>query len=159
VAATDSTFASASFGLARVYVALGDRDQAIAALERVPKSSAVYVSARIALCRVLCAEMAPEVPSLPDLSAASDALAGLTLENSVRLSLVRDLHLQALAMLVDGREASSGSVVLVGAPLDEESQRSALERTYRSLAKLAHTEEERWSLVDEANSCRPRTLT
>ena len=35
----------------------------------------------------------------------------------------------------------------------------ALERTYRSLAKLAHTERERYALVDQANMSRPRTLT
>ena len=38
------------------------------------------------------------------------------------------------------------------------SQRSALEHTYRSLAKLAPSEEERWELVDLANTYRPRTL-
>ena len=51
------------------------------------------------------------------------------------------------------------TIVLVGAPLDEEGLRAALERTYRSLAKLAPTEEQRCELVDQANAYRPRTLT
>jgi serine/threonine-protein kinase PknG len=159
VAATDPGYASASFGLARVYVALGDREGAVAALQRIPRSSSAYVSARIALCRVLCAELSGEKPSLPDLIATSDTLAGVSLENSVRLPLLRDLHLQALAMLLDDRVAPDEDVELVGAVLDENGQRAALERTYRSLAKLAATEAQRWSLVDEANASRPRTLT
>ncbi len=46
-----------------------------------------------------------------------------------------------------------------GAPLTEDDTRAALEGTYRSLAKLAHTDEERFALVDLANAYRPRTLT
>ena len=159
VAATDPGYASASFGLARVYVALGDREGAVAALQRIPKSSSAYVSARIALCRVLCTELPGEMPGLPDLVATSETLSGVSLENSVRLPLVRDLHLQALAMLLDDRAGPDENIQLVGAVLDENGQRTALERTYRSLAKLATTEAERWSLVNEANAYRPRTLT
>jgi len=159
VAATDPGYASASFGLARVYVALGDREEAVAALQRIPRSSSAYVSARIALCRVLCAELPGEKPGLPDLSAASETLAGISLENSVRLPLVRELHLQALAMLLDDRVDPDENCQLVGSVLDENGQRAALERTFRSMAKLAATEAERWSLVDEANAYRPRTLT
>ena len=159
VAATDPGYASASFGLARVYVALGDREGAVAALQRIPRSSSAYMSARIALCRVLCTELPGAKPSLPDLMATSETLAGVSLENSVRLPLVRDLHLQALAMLLDDKAGPDENIQLVGAVFDENGQRTALERTYRSLAKLAATEAERWSLVDEANAHRPRTLT
>ena len=48
---------------------------------------------------------------------------------------------------------------LAGAPLTEDDTRAALEKTYRSLAKLAHSDEERFELVDLANAYRPRTLT
>ena len=47
----------------------------------------------------------------------------------------------------------------MGADLDEQAQRAALERAFRSLAKLAPTDEDRYVLVDQANACRPRTLT
>ena len=113
VVGTDAGYASASFGLARVSMLLGDREAAAAALQRVAKSSSAYVTAQISLCRVRCAELPEDLPTLPDLTAASGTLGGLSLENSVRLPLVRDLHLRALAMLLDEqggprREHASG---------------------------------------------------
>jgi serine/threonine-protein kinase PknG len=96
---------------------------------------------------------------LPDLIAASETLVGISPESPARLPLVRDLHLQALAMLLDDRVVADETIQLLGAVLDENGQRIALEHTFRSLAKLARTEAERWSLVDAANSHRPRTLT
>ena len=61
-------------------------------------------------------------------------------------------------MLLDERVVADDDIVLVGAALNEDGQRTALERTYRSLAKLAPSEEQRCELVDQANACRPRTL-
>jgi serine/threonine-protein kinase PknG len=159
VVGTDAGYASASFGLARVYVQLGDREAAAVALQRVPKSSSAYVAAQIALCRVHCADLPTDPPSLLDLTAASRTLGGLALENSVRLPLLRDLHLQALAMLMDERVTPDEDTLLVGAALTEDDQRTALERAYRALAKLAPSEEARYALVDQANATRPRTLT
>ena len=158
VAATDPGYASASFGLARVSMELGDREAAAAALQRVPKSSSAYVTAQIASCRVLCAALPGDPPTVNDLAATSGHSTGLSLENSVRLPLLRDLHLQALAMLLEERVAADDDIVLFGAALNEDGQRTALEQTYRSLAKLAPSEEQRYELVDQANACRPRTL-
>ncbi|HXZ62430.1 MAG TPA: tetratricopeptide repeat protein [Acidimicrobiales bacterium] len=159
VAGTDPTFVGAHFGLARVFSALGDRDGAITALERVPKSSSAYVAAQTALCAVRCSELHGAAPDLEDLVEASRALDALTLESSVRLPLVRDLHLRALGLLLDGRVVPDDAVLVGGAELNEDGQRSSLERTYRALARLAHSDAERYALVDEANACRPRTLT
>jgi serine/threonine-protein kinase PknG len=159
VAATDPTCASASFGLARMYLALGHRDDTVAALRRIPKSSSAYVTAQIALCKVQCARIQDEMPDWEELAAASQTLDALSLENSVRLPLVRELHLQALNRLLDGADPADDELLLAGAALSEEGQRSALEGTYRSLAKLAATQEERWALVDQANHYRPRTFT
>jgi len=159
VAATDVGYASASFGLARVFMALGDREGAVTALQRIPKSSSAHATAQVALCKVRCAQMLDEMPSLSDLSATSETLQGLALENSVRLPLVRGLHEQALTMLLDGSVAPDEAVILGGAELSEFGQRTALERTYRSLAKLAPSDEERCVLIDQANAYRPRTLT
>jgi serine/threonine-protein kinase PknG len=159
VAATDPGYASASFGLARVAMRLGDREEAVSALRRIPRSSSAWVDAQITLCRVQCAPLQGEMPQVGDLVATSDVLAGLALENSVRLPLVRDLHQHALTMLVEGRTPPDDGVQLMGAELAEHAQRAALERTFRSLAKLAPTDEDRYVLVDQANACRPRTLT
>jgi serine/threonine-protein kinase PknG len=159
VAATDPGYASAIFGLARACVALGDRDGAVAALQRIPKSSSAHVTAQVALCKVQSGQIHDEMPGLDDLTAASQVLNGLGLENSMRLPLVRDLHLMALTLLLDGHVAADEHSTLGEAVLTEVGQRRALEETYRSLAKLAARPEERWTLVDQANACRPRTLT
>jgi serine/threonine-protein kinase PknG len=157
VAETEPGYASAGFGLARVFLALGDRDGAVAALQRIPKSSSAYVTAQIALCQTRCAMVHQEAPALADLVATSSALESVTLENSVRLALARDLHERALDLLLDHEASSDPELVLAGAELSESGQRTALEQTYRSLAKLAPSESARWELVDRANACRPRT--
>jgi serine/threonine-protein kinase PknG len=159
VAQTDATYASASFGLARAFVRLGDREGAAAALRRIPKSSSAYVAAQVRLCSVLASQVNGDKPALSDLTAAANTLDELTLDNSLRLPLVRDLHAQAVAMLLEGRAPDDESVLLGGARLDEFSQRTALEQALRALAKLAPTDYERFELVDQANSARPRTLT
>ena len=123
MAATDPGYASASFGLARVSMALGDREEAVSALQRVPKSSSAYVTAQITLCRVLCAPLPGDMPRSRTSPSTSETLDGLALENSVRLPLVRDLHQQALALLLDERVAADDDIVLVGAPLNEQDQR------------------------------------
>jgi serine/threonine-protein kinase PknG len=159
VAQTDTGYAGASFGLARAFLALGDRDGAASALRAIPKSSSAYVTAQVTLCRVLASQVNGDKPALTDLTAASETLDTLSLDNSTRLLIVRDLHSQAISMLTDGRSSADDAVRVGGVQLDEHSQRSALERTLRSLAKLAATENERFDLVDEANSARPQTLT
>ena len=62
-------------------------------------------------------------------------------------------------MLLDEQTPADPSVRLMDAEFEEQAQRAALERAFRSLAKLAATEEDRYALVDQANACRPRTLT
>ena len=50
---TDPAYVFGAFGLARVRVALGDREGAVAALDRVPAASSAHVAARIAAVRAL----------------------------------------------------------------------------------------------------------
>jgi serine/threonine-protein kinase PknG len=159
VAATDPGFASASFGLARVYEALGDRDKAVSALQRIPKPSSAFLTAQIAVCRVRCATLHGEPPTFDDLAGSSATLGGLQLENSVRLPLERDLHQTTLYLLLQGSVTADADVLIGNAELSEVGQRTALEKAYRLLAKLSATQEERWSLVDRANDCRARTRT
>ena len=159
VSVTDTSYASVSFGLAVAYTVLGDREAAVTAFARVPPSSNAYRGAQVALCKVRCAPLDNDLPSLEDLAATSTTLEGLDLEGSTRLPLARELHAQALAMLLDGRVVPDEHEVLGGEELTEFGQRTALERTYRQLAKLASVEEERCALIDQANDLRPRTLT
>ncbi len=159
VSATDPGFASASFGLARVLTALGDRAGAVTALQRIPEWSSSRAAAGVALCSLWCADVDGRLPDLADLAAASELLTRLQAEPSVRLALTRDLQLQALNLLVRGAAAADSQMTLAGTPLVEDVLRSSVEGTYRSLARLARTDEERFDLVDLANAYRPRTLT
>jgi len=108
---------------------------------------------------VLASQVNGDTPGLTDLTAASDTLRDLTVDNSTRLPLVRELHAQAVSILLDNRSGADESVLVGGVPLDEFSQRTALEITLRSLAKLAPTQSERFDLVDQANAARPQTRT
>ena len=63
VAETEPGYASAGFGLARVFLGLGDRDGAVAALQRIPEGlECPYVTAEITLCRARCAVVERETP-------------------------------------------------------------------------------------------------
>jgi serine/threonine-protein kinase PknG len=86
-------------------------------------------------------------------------LAKLTIEPSVRVPLVRQLVGQALRLLDEGLAAPDPDVLLATVPFEEEQLRTALERSLRALATMAPSAEERYRLVDEANTSRPRTLT
>ena len=161
MAATDPGFASASFGLSRVRTALGDRVGAVAALERIPGSSSSHAAAQIALCGVLCADIAGQPPDLSDLAAASGLLDHLRAEPSVRLALGRDLQVEALSLCspIDVPSRPIPTCRWPGRRSPRGRAGARIEATYRSLAKLAHTDEERFELVDLANAYRPRTLT
>jgi serine/threonine-protein kinase PknG len=159
VSRTDDAFTSAAFGLARVRVARGDRDGAVAAYRRVPPSSAAYVDAQVRLARLLGTFTTAGVPSRSGLIEASRILELLQLDPGRRSALARDLLAASVALLGSGVLSPDDSVTVVGCPLREDALRLGLERAYRELAKHAATRQARYELVDLANSVRPRTLT
>jgi serine/threonine-protein kinase PknG len=159
VARCDPSYASASFGLARACLAVGDRTGAAAALARVPATSSANAAAQSQLCRVLCTDVNGHPPTLTDLMTASAALSDLRVDPEQRATLRRDLLATVLAQLESGAIAPDPRQQLAGAALSESGVRSMLEETYRTLARLASTPAERIRLVDEANQHRPRTLT
>ncbi len=158
VAATDPSYASASFGLARVRLALGDRAGAGAALRRIRAASSTYAAAQIALCRAMSGELAGQPPTIDDVRAAAAVLSSVRGDPEQRASLRRDVLIAALAVLErDGTQAEPSSQV-AGAPLSVEGVRAGLEESFRELARHAPSPEARISLVDQANRYRPRTL-
>jgi serine/threonine-protein kinase PknG len=159
VARSDPSYASASFGLARACLAVGDRAGAAAALARVPATSSANTAAQSQLCRVLCTDVNGHPPELTDLTIAAAALGDLRVDPEQRAILRRDLLVTVLAQLEAGTIAPDPRQLLAGAALSEFGVRSTLEATYRTLARLASTPAERIGLVDEANRHRPRTLT
>lgn len=164
---TDPSYVSAAFGLARVQLAAGDRRSAVRTLESVPESSIHYTAARVAAVRARLRQRtaaASDVPFLEDLTAAAaqvEALEAYGLDPARREQLSAEVLGSALDWVLSGGQGSvppaAGGRTLLGSGLDERGLRFGLERSYRTLARLARGGEERIDLVERANRYRPRT--
>jgi serine/threonine-protein kinase PknG len=164
---TDPSCVSAAFGLARVQLASGDRRGAVGTLESVPEASIHYTAARVAAVRARLRQRtatASDVPFLEDLTAAAgqvEALDTYGLDPTRREQLATEVLGCALDWILSGGQGSvppaAGGRRLLGSDLDERGLRFGLERSYRTLARLARGGEERIDLVERANRYRPRT--
>ncbi|MEU9156432.1 tetratricopeptide repeat protein [Streptomyces sp. NPDC048417] len=166
--ATDPGFVSSAFGLARVRLAAGDRHGAVRTLESVPEASIHYTAARVAAVRARLRHRTAtpdDTPFLEDLTAAAgqiEALDAYGLDPARREQLSAEVLGCALDWILSGGQdaqpaAGGGGRVLLGSGLDERGLRFGLERSYRTLARLATGGEERIDLVERANRYRPRT--
>ncbi|EPD60446.1 serine/threonine-protein kinase [Streptomyces sp. HGB0020] len=162
---TDPSYVSTAFGLARVQLATGDRTGAVGTLESVPESSIHYTAARVAAVRARLRgrTAAPgDTAFLDDLTAAArqvEALDAYGLDPARREQLSAEVLGCALDWILSGGQGSAPTAqrVLLGSDLDERGLRFGLERSYRTLARLAPGGEERIDLVERANRYRPRT--
>ncbi|MBM9508380.1 protein kinase [Streptomyces sp. KK5PA1] len=169
--ATDHSYVSAAFGLARVLLRAGDRSKAVEALESVPEASIHFTAARVASVRARLRDRAPTEPLLTDLYAASrqvEALQRQGLDSDRREQLATEVLGTALDWVLAGRSGESapgamGAPVpgltggVLGADLSERGLRFGLESSYRVLARLATDGSTRIELVERANRFRPRT--
>ncbi|MEW2548227.1 tetratricopeptide repeat protein [Streptomyces sp. NPDC047002] len=160
--ATDPSYVSAAFGLARVQLSAGDRDGAVATLESVPEASIHYTAARVAAVRARLRRRIAAEPLLPDLTAGAgqvEALRQLGLDAVRREQLSAEVLGTALDWVISGGRGArpDTAATLLGSSLDERGLRFGLERSYRALARLAQRGEERIELVERANRFRPRT--
>jgi serine/threonine-protein kinase PknG len=155
VAATDATFTSACFGLARVRRAQGDRAGAAEAYNLIPRTSRLYTLAQLSLARMLIERDVSGLPVVDDLVRASVVIERLSLDTGERADLATELLEAALDALTRGAAAPSDALLL-GSPFQEEPVRLALEKAYRELARLA-TGDDKIRLVDLANEKRPMT--
>ncbi|MFF3317925.1 tetratricopeptide repeat protein [Streptomyces sp. NPDC003035] len=159
--ATDPSYVSSAFGLARVQLAAGDRTGAVRTLESVPEASIHYTAARVAAVRARLRRRPPNEPLGADLTAAAaqvSALQGFGLDAVRRERLSTEVLGTALDWVLSGSPgAGPGGTHLLGSELDERGLRFGLERSYRVLARLAQRGEERIELVERANRFRPRT--
>jgi serine/threonine-protein kinase PknG len=159
VARTDPSTTSASFGVARCRLFVGDRDGAIAAYERVPDTSSGYLDAQTARIRCLSARDDGVRPTLDELLIAGSTLESLPIDGEQRERLTVDVLDCALTLTVQGKAPADGGAKLLGHPFVERELRLALERSYRQLARRSASSAERIRLVDQANRTRPRTWT
>ncbi|HEY8481711.1 MAG TPA: tetratricopeptide repeat protein, partial [Spirillospora sp.] len=168
---TDRNYINAAFGLARVHLATGDRDAAIAVLDSVPKTSIRYVPAQVAAVATAVRGRSPAELDPDALVRASDRLAALDLDAERRDRLAAEileaalgwlLHTSSALPAVRGARAGGSHTAaggsLFGAPIAEVPLRRELEARYRELARRSRDRDECRRLVDAANAVRPRTL-
>ncbi|MDI6517349.1 tetratricopeptide repeat protein [Streptomyces coelicoflavus] len=165
--ASDPSHVSAAFGLARVQLAGGDRAGAVRTLESVPETSVHCTGARVAAVRARLRQRtaaAGDLGFLDDLLAAARQVETLDvygLDPARREQLSAEVLGCALDWVLSGGRGSvppaAGGRTLLGSGLDERGLRFGLERSYRTLARLARGGEERIDLVERANRYRPRT--
>ncbi len=159
VSRTDPAITSASFGLARCRLALGDRTGALAAYERVPESSSGYLDAQAARIRTLSSGNGAGAPDLQDLIEAASTIETLPLEREQRDRLSTRVLEQVLTLALEGKVADDEAVSVLGSRLTERDLRIALEASYRALSRHAASRIERIRLVDQANRTRAWTWT
>src|SRR5215469_895948 len=156
VARTDPSFVSACFVLARFLARSGDRKGAVAALDRIPKTSSMYARSRIEAARALTGN-AGAPPSADELASASAAIEDLALDPADRGMLEDLIYGSALDLVLSRRVAPNAAIRILGQPLSEDNLRAGLERSYRAMARLSDGRE-KVRLVDRANRVRPRSL-
>ncbi len=158
---TDRSFVTAAFGLARTYLALGDRTGALEVLESVPDRSSHFIAAQMAVVAARTSWTPPDRLTERDLLDAGTRVERLNLDAERRARLAADVLSAAVSWVRAGRPnpTTANGTRILGCELTERDLRFGLENCYRLLARLATTMTERVQLVDLANATRPRTMT
>ncbi|MFB8279432.1 serine/threonine-protein kinase [Nocardia colli] len=154
---TDRTYLSAVFGLARLRAAAGDRDGAIGVLDQVDAGSALFTEARIAAIETKLNGRSPAELNELIVRDAGERAARLRLDSKRRGAQVRLRVLTAALDWLRAGHAANSLDPLLGAKLDQDGVRTGLERCYRDLARETDDMWERFALVEQANTVRPRT--
>ncbi len=158
VLATDQTYVSAAFGLARCRYARGDRPGAVDAYQRIPASSATYYDAQVAATRTLVDSGSQTPPTVEELSLAAQTVEKIQLDAAERAELATEILERGLTALESGALPPDGRVRLFKSSLDEESIREGLERSYRDMARYTPDPKRKIELIDKANRVRPMTM-
>jgi len=156
---TDPTFVSASFGLARCRAASGDREGAISAYAGVRTSSATYVDAQVSMARTMVFDRAKDsATEAKDFSRAATVIDRLQLSAKERALHKADILQQALGDLESETVAADKNTMVFARSFEVDDVRGLLEETYRDLARLAPSTDERAMWVDRANGVRPFSI-
>ncbi|GLZ79038.1 putative serine/threonine-protein kinase [Actinorhabdospora filicis] len=153
---TDHAFVSSAFGLARLLARRGERDAAVAVLDKVPHSSAQHTTAQVAAIRVLLSAPVTQL-TVEHLRTAATRLEAVDLDERRAVVAAEVLH-TALEWLRAAGRGEPGARLL-GWPVDERGLRFGLEHSYRDQARTCADQTRRIALVDRANRIRPRTWT
>ena len=152
-ARSDASYtAPAAFAIARIRSAKGDTAGAVAALDLVPETSRAFPEARSQRAALLAASGG----GLPALATAMASIEGVNIDPLVRSRLTATVLETALGIV--RQHGSQPAVRIGGYQAQEAALRDGLEGTYRDLATMAATSQERVTLVDLANTVRRWTL-
>ena len=153
---TEHSYYSAAFGLARQRMRVGERGNAIAALDQVASSSAHYTAARATAIEILLDGHAPENLDEQTLLDAGERTAALRLESAAKRARIRlRVFGAALGWLRAGNKTTAPQLLDVS--FDEPGIQAGMERAYRDLARESTGVWDRIALVEKANAIRPRT--
>ncbi len=154
-ASTDAAYVSpASFGMARVRAARGDAGGAVEALDRVPRTSRGYPESRQLRAEVLLGGSL----DLAVLDQAMRSIESASMDPATHGRYSVRILEHALGLLkAGGPTPAGGSIGSVAATEDD--VRTALERSYRLLARDTEQLKERVELVNRANAVRVWSLT
>ncbi|MEO7195121.1 MAG: tetratricopeptide repeat protein [Pseudonocardiaceae bacterium] len=165
----DRSQASAAFGLARICLRRGARNDAVTILDEVPGVSRHYDAARIAAVRILSGSLAAgsgngfQLPTAADFSAVVSRLPALYLDGgdpdgAARERLTAAVREVALGWVREtgGDEQLNGQDILGDHP-SERKLRKLLAGSYRALSRQARNSNDHGILIDLANTVRPRT--
>ena len=156
----DRLQASAAFGLARLRLATGARDAAVAFLDAVPRVSSHYDASRIAAVRILAGRLGTELPQADHLNRAATRTDALRLDGGDRKGPARQRLITVIRQGALDRVREHGPLGLTrgavfGSPSSERAIRVHLEASFRSLATQATTASDHGVLIDRANEVRP----
>ena len=153
----DRSFVTAAFALARLRVSAKDHAGAVEVLGQIPEIAIQRTAAEIAAVRTrLDSPGFADWADPAELARLGERVDALGLDGEAHESLVCDVLLGALAWRLKDASAVTDQTVF-GAVLTEDGLRSALERSYRTRARMAQGRSGRIALVDCANVVRPRT--
>jgi len=152
----DRSYVTAAFALARLRVAAKDHAGAVEVLGQIPEIAIQRTAAEIAAVRTrLDSPGFAEWADPAELNRLGERVDALGLDGEARESLVCEVLLGALTWRLQASTVSDQP--LFGHPLTEDGLRTALERSYRTRARMAQGRSGRIAMVDSANSVRPRT--
>ncbi|HET6950281.1 MAG TPA: tetratricopeptide repeat protein [Acidimicrobiales bacterium] len=147
VSSVDPSYVAAVAGLARCRVAAGDVPGALDAYNRIPRSHRAYAQSQLDAVRTLFAAGRYDE--------ASARLATLDVDERLRVEITIELVTRAFD---DARSGPPPGRSFNGRPLTERTARGELERSLRRLAELTPDDQQRYALVDQANTVRPVTV-
>ncbi|OKH55943.1 serine/threonine protein kinase [Calothrix sp. HK-06] len=155
VSLQDPSYTAAAFGLSRCLRALGQRSDAVVALERIPHTSNLHTRSRIEIASTLI-DNSNGAPVVKELQEASKVVEALTLDGIERHRLAKQVLETALNLITSKQLSPTDAVSILGQPLKEVHLRTGLEKALRHMAHLS-AGDEKIQLVDEANRVRPKT--